>query len=359
MIHKILSNKILTIGPDYINHRGGIGAVIEIYSKYFENFKFLASFKVGSALHKLIFFFVFIFKLFWKLIFDRWIKIIHIHGASYGSFIRKFICFIIAKYIFRKKVIYHIHGAEYHLFHSRSNGFIKKMVQIFINNVDYIICLSTAWKSFFETNFNPNKIEIVPNIIDYPSLSSIEREKKILTFLFLGIIGNRKGVFDLLEVISANKEKYSGKIKLVIGGNGETDRLTEIIKKQKLESLVNFVGWITNDEKNAWLQRADIYILPSYNEGLPISILEAMSYGQAIISTKVGGIPEIVIPNENGILIEPGNSQQLESAINFFIENHHLVDNYGEKSKFLVKKHLPDSVLKKLNSIYETLLKDE
>ena len=359
MLSKYPSEKILTIGPDYHNHRGGIGAVIEIYSKYFVDFKFLASFKVGSTLFKSIFFAGFLLKLFLKLIIDRRIKIIHIHGASYGSFIRKFICFIIAKYIFQKKVIYHIHGAEYHLFYSCSNGFIKSLIKLFINNTDCIICLSIAWKNFFESNFNPNKIEIVPNIIDYPSLSSIEREKSILTFLFLGIIGNRKGVFDLLEVISANKDKYSGKIKLVIGGNGETDRLTQIIKEHNLKDLIEFVGWITKEEKNAWLQRADIYILPSYNEGLPISILEAMSYGKAIISTKVGGIPEIVIPSENGILIEPGNSQQLESAIDFFIENHHIIDNYGEKSKSLVKKHLPYSVLDKLSLIYETLLNDE
>ena len=100
---KEISQHILTIGPDYRNHRGGIGAVIEIYSKYFEKFKFLPSFKVGSALFKSIFFISFVFKLTFKLIFDRKIKIVHIHGASYGSFFRKFICFAIAKYIFRKK----------------------------------------------------------------------------------------------------------------------------------------------------------------------------------------------------------------------------------------------------------------
>lgn len=359
MLSKYPSEKILTIGPDYHNHRGGIGAVIEIYSKYFVDFKFLASFKVGSKLYKSIFFIYFILKLIIKLIYDHKIKIIHIHGASKGSFIRKFICFIITKYIFKKKVIYHIHGGGFADFYRNGNKINRFMIKLFIEHTDVVVCLSESWKSYYTNNFKPKKIFITHNIIDYPSISIYQKERNHLTFLFLGLVCNAKGIFDLVKVISTNKEKYIGKIKLVIGGNGETDRLTKIIKNYNLEDLVEFVGWITKEEKNVWLQKANVYILPSYNEGLPISILEAMSYGQAIISTKVGGIPEIVLPNENGILIEPGNSQQLESAIDFFIENHHIIDNYGEKSKSLVKKHLPYSVLDKLSLIYETLLNDE
>ncbi len=358
-IPKYISVQILTIGPDYHNHRGGIGAVIEIYSKYFDRFNFLPSFKVGSTLFKSIFFIGFIFKLCWKLIFDRRIKIIHIHGASYGSFFRKFFCFVISKYIFRKKVIYHIHGGGFADFYNSSNIIIKHIIKLFIEHANAIICLSESWKMFYTNNFNQRKIFITRNIIDYPSISVCQKEKNQVIFLFLGLVCNAKGIFDLVQVLSNNKEKYSGKIKLIIGGNGETDLLTEIIKEQKLEGLVNFVGWITNDEKKAWLQKADVYILPSYNEGLPISILEAMSYGQAIISTNVGGIPEIVIPKQNGIIIEPGNLVEIELAIDFFIEHSETIEMYGQESKRIVKKHLPDFVTSELDTIYKSLLNNE
>jgi len=171
--------------------------------------------------------------------------------------------------IFFEKIIYHIHGAEYHLFYSHNNKFVKKLIAIFINNADDIICLSIGWENFFKSNFNPKRLISFQIIIDYPSLSNIEKEQNFKTFLFLGMIGDRKGIFDLFQVISNNKGKYNGKLKLIIGGNGETVRLIEKIKENKLEELIEFVGWIKRNEKMNGLQKADIYILPSYNEGLP------------------------------------------------------------------------------------------
>jgi len=354
-----LSSKILTIGPDYHNHRGGIEAVIEIYSKYFENFKFIATYKEGSVIYKSLIFFFSIFYFLKKIIFDRKIELIHIHGASYGSFVRKFICFLIAKYLFKKKIIYHIHGGEFHLFYLQGNLTKKKIISIFINNADCIICLSSRWMSFIKINFNPKKIEIIPNIIDFPSFSTIEKNDSRLTFLFLGLIGNRKGIFDLINVIANNKHLYSDKIKLVIGGNGEVERLKNLIKDLQIEGLVEFVGWIAKEQKNNWLQKSDVYILPSYNEGLPISILEAMSYGQAIISTNVGGIPEVVLPGKNGIIIEPGNYNEIENAINFFIQYPEKIEIYGKESIKIAKKHLPDQVINELTIIYKYVLGDE
>jgi glycosyltransferase involved in cell wall biosynthesis len=359
ILSRRISQKVLTIGPDYKNHRGGIGSVIETYSAYYEKFQFIASYKVGSLFYKTYIFIRCVFSLFLQLVFNRNIRVVHIHGASYGSFYRKFILFLIAKFVFGKKVIYHIHGAEYHLFYSRSNLLIKKLITVFISRTDCVICLSERWKKYFKTIITTKRIEIVYNIVDYPIKSIIDKDRSILTFLFLGMICKRKGIFDLLEVISSDKEKYYGKIKLIIGGNGEVNKLQDIINKKHLNRIVEFVGWISHKEKANWLQKADIFILPSFNEGLPVAILEAMSYGQAIISTNVGGIPEIVIPEENGILIEPGNLIEIKAAIDFFIEHKEKAIQFGQESLHKVKKHLPDSVIPKLATIYESLLNDK
>lgn len=351
-----ISNSILTIGPDYRNHRGGIGAVLEVYSKYFENFKFLATYNVGSVLFKSFYFFYFLLLFFSRLVFDPSIRIVHIHGASRGSFARKFICFLFAKYVFKKKIIYHIHGAEYHLFYNESNRFVKRLVSNLIDNSDTIVCLSNAWKDFFKANFNPKRIVIVANVIDNPCITSENEEIDTVKFLFLGQIGKRKGIFDLLQVIIANREKYKGKVKIVIGGNGEIDRLHKTILEQGLTELVEFKGWVSNEEKIKCLQEANIYVLPSYNEGLPISVLEAMSYGKAIISSNVGGISEIVIPEKNGILVEPGNLDEIGKAIDYFIENPHKINTFGDESKKIAIKHLPYSVMPELTAIYTQLL---
>lgn len=353
-IPKHLSKQILTIGPQHLNHRGGVGAVIDIYSKYFDEFKYIKSQKPGSKLIKSVTFIQCLIFLCWKLLFDVHIKIIHIHGASRGSFYRKYMIFLLAKYLFRKKVFYHIHGAEYHLFYTKSNTFVKKRIAKLINSADGIICLSTKWKEFFESNFKPKKIFIVSNIIDYPVHDASKRIGNKLTFLFLGQIGERKGIFDILSVLIKNKRKYEGKLRLVIGGNGQVDKLNEIISTNGLQKIVSFVGWISKADKAKWLQKSHVYILPSYNEGLPISILEAMSYGHPIIATSVGGIPEIVKPEKNGILIEPGSLAQIENAIDFFLQNPKKIKSYGGVSRELVKKHLPKSVISELVNIYYT-----
>ena len=145
-----------------------------------------------------------------------------------------------------------------------------------------------------------------------------------------------------------------GKAIFYIGGNGETEKLVELINSYSLENIVEFIGWVSKDKKTEYFNKSDGYILPSYNEGLPISILEAMSYELPIISTNVGGIPEIVDSN-NGALIEPGNKKQLKEAIFFAINNPLEFRNRGKESAKRVSKHLPENVKNVLVNIYDYL----
>jgi len=354
-----LTSKILTVGPDYRNHRGGVGAVIEVYSHYFERFNFIPSYKPGSGLYKVAVFILGLIKISYTLLTNREIAIIHIHGASYGSFYRKYIIFIIGKYVFRKKIIYHIHGGGFQIFYNKANPLSKRLIKKFLSQSDIVICVSQSWYVYFKQNFKFKVLGVLPNIIDYPTILGETSKMDYITFLFLGLICDEKGIFDLLKVIDKNQEQYRGKIKLLIGGNGETHRLLDLIEKQQINDIVQFLGWITKEEKIDALNKADMYILPSYNEGLPISILEAMSYGSAIISTNVGGISEIVRNKENGLIIEPGNLDQLEQSLCFFLEHPEVIKEYGTISQKLVLDFLPDSVMGKLSDIYKTVLMNE
>jgi glycosyltransferase involved in cell wall biosynthesis len=351
-----MSSKILTVGPDYRHHRGGVGAVIEVYSKYYQVFNFIASYKVGSSFYKIIVFFLSTIKLTSTLIFKREIKIVHIHGASFGSFYRKFIVFLISKYLFGKKVVYHVHGGGFPVFYNKSDIFSKRLIRSFLANADVVICLSQSWNYYFTTNLRIKKLVILPNIIDLPEKISNIVKSDITTFLFFGLICKEKGIFDLVKVIAGNKDKYKNKIKLLIGGNGEIQYLKELIQRYQIEEMVEFMGWVVNDEKKRVLNNSDVFILPSYNEGVPISILEAMSYGKAIIATNVGGIPEIVKLNWNGLMIEPGKPDQIEQAIDSLLKNPKLIKEFGENSEQMVQKHLPHSVIMELEAIYKSIL---
>jgi glycosyltransferase involved in cell wall biosynthesis len=228
-----------------------------------------------------------------------------------------------------------------------------------LGSADAVICLSQSWREYYKQNFKTNKLIVLPNIIDYPVKTEVFANSSRITFLFLGLICEAKGIFDLIEVIASNKERYRGRIKLLIGGNGEVERLQDLIRKLNIEDMVEFLGWITNKEKANVLTNTDIYILPSYYEGLPISILESMSYGKAIISTNVGGIPEIVRNKENGLLINPGELKQIEQSLDFFLENPGLIKEFGTISEHMVQGYLPNSVLNELINLYKSLLSNE
>lgn len=354
-----LASKILTVGPDYRNPRGGIGVVIRFYSNNFEIFKFISTYKYGSGISKVFGFLRALFQIFFKLLSDRKIKVIHIHGASYGSFYRKFIVFLIGKYLFRKKIVYHIKGGGYQTFYNKSYRLSKRFIKLFLRKADVIICLSQFWMEYFNSTYKTKELIILPNMIDYPEKQKIDKSPEVITFLFFGLITEAKGIFDLIQVIAANKNKYRGKIKLLIGGNGKVEKLLSLIKENEIEDIVVFLGWVNGEKKVNALNRADVYILPSYIEGSPVSILEAMSYGLPIISTKVGGIPELVKNKENGLLIDAGNLEQIEMALDWFVTSPELLGKYGAISEQLVQKHLPAAVLKKLIDVYQLALRSE
>jgi glycosyltransferase involved in cell wall biosynthesis len=353
------SSKVLTIGPDYMNHRGGVGAVIALYSKYYDVFNFIPSYKVGSTIYKNYVFFISIIKLVSLLISNWKIKLIHIHGASYGSFYRKFIIFAISKFVFRKKIIYHIHGGGFKEFYNTRDVISKCMIKTLLANTDIVICLSQSWYEYFRKNFKTKSLAILPNIIDYPEIVQNTKKTSSINFLFFGLICKAKGTFDLINVIAKNKESYRGRVKLIIGGNGEIQELMTLINNNHIEDIVEFLGWVDSNKKVAVLNNTDVLILPSYNEGLPISILEAMSYGKAVIATRVGGIPEIVKQNMNGLLVEPGNLVQIEQSINNFLEHPELVKKFGVISEQMAQKHMPHIVLKELEGFYKSILSNE
>lgn len=360
LLKEPVSKKILTIGPDYKEHKGGIGAIIEVYQSFFECFNFVPSYRgYNSNLLKSGFFLKQIFVLTKVLLENKKIEIVHIHGSHGGSFYRKFILFLIAKKVFKKKIVYHIHSGTYNSFYFSSSKLQKKLIRYFVGNADALIGLAPYWGKFLSDNFECKKAPfIINNVIHKPdTVSSLEINNQFpcLNLLFLGKIGHNKGIFDLVEMLEKRKDFFSDKIKLYIGGDGDTEKLKNIISKQGLDNLITYVGWVDNEKKRDLFLKTHIYILPSYNEGLPISVLEAMSYALPVIATPVGGIPEVVENNINGILVTPGDQDTLESALCFFLKNTDKIKEYGIRSLAKVQSHFPDYVSRQLEELYKSL----
>lgn len=341
---------VLYIGPAYKDHRGGIGAVLSVYASHIRPFKFIRTYSYGNPLQKAAVYIGAVFTLVWKLITDRDIRIVHIHSASRGSFLRKSVMVMIAR-LFRKKVIIHIHGAEFHLFYEEARRY-RWFLQFILRRADMVICLSDRWKDFFSGHFRLKKLAIVKNVMEEPlTPASPYKKGQRINLLFLGAVGDRKGIFDLLEVLRL-KNGLRDRVTLTIGGNGEIERLNRSIIDYRLGDHVQYAGWVKNGSKNELLHQCDVYVLPSYNEGLPISILEAMAYGKAVISTTVGGIPEIVRPGYNGWLFEPGDKTALGKILEDALADPARLEQYGRNSLLISKEYSPDAVFDTLRKLY-------
>ncbi|MEO8583124.1 MAG: glycosyltransferase family 4 protein, partial [Flavitalea sp.] len=272
---------------------------------------------------------------------------------SRGSFMRKSILLLIGK-LFGKKVILHMHGGGFEKFYDRSQ--IKPYIRFIISKADMIICLSELWRNYYASTFKLKRLAIVNNVIEAApdSLPVIQRNGHV-NLLFLGLISDKKGIFDLLDVLNSGGTELNNTITVTIAGNGETERLEKVIHDNHSDGSVKYAGWVNGEQKSSLLNACDAYILPSYFEGLPISILEAMAYGKPVIATDVGGIPEIVKPGYNGWLFKAGDRPALEEILNEVIENKNLLRQYGHNSLELSKNYTPKAVFASLNLLYSQL----
>lgn len=353
-----ISKHIAMTGVEYRNnHPGGISAVVQYWAKYFEKLQFYPTFKEGTKLTKLLVFCRSYVFLFFRLLIDKKLEIVHVHTAAGSDFRRSAKIVELAKK-FNKKVVLHSHASQFKVYFSEVDDNTRQWIIRTLRKADVLIALSESWKEWFkQIGVSSDKITILHNITVYPKIENPNRKADTpIRFLFMGEIGHRKGVFDIIRALTNHREDLENRIELRIGGNKNEERLLSAIRNGGLEKMVRFEGFVTGEKKIELLNWADVYILPSFNEGLPISILEAMSYSMPIISTPVGGIPEVV-DVENGIFVTPGDEIEIYKAMKFYVENIDQIEIQGRESYKKVKTYLPDYVLNHLKCIYEDLLK--
>lgn len=356
IIPKEISDHVVMTGVAYENnHPGGISAVVQYWSRYIDGLQYYPTFKEGSNITKIAVYLKSLFALRYKLTTDKNVRILHAHTAAGTDFKRTAVVVNLAK---KKglKVVLHSHASSFKVFYQDSNEKKKDWIKGILNKADVLIALSESWKQYFMGLGVPeDKIIILHNITAYPQIKEVDKHEGKVRLLFMGEIGQRKGVFDLLRAIGNHKDELKDKLELRIGGNKMEDKLRATISEYGIGDFVHFEGFVTGGKKIELLNWANVYILPSFNEGLPISILEAMSYKMPIISTPVGGIPEVV-DESNGVLVTPGNDEEIYSAIRKYVDNFDLFEKQGASSFKKVETYMPDYVLNHLKMIYEKLL---
>ncbi len=229
----------------------------------------------------------------------------------------------------------------------------------------HVICQSREAAESFARIFpkHKGKTVVIANWIDTKEYQAIAEQRKIhaasksrrnasTVFLFLGWLEPNKGVHDLLAAakILANAGLD---FRLRIGGSGSQHGLLEKMALDlNLAQQVEFLGWIAGAAKKSVMGDADVLVLPSYSEGMPNSVLEGMAAALPVIATNVGGIPSLVIAGKTGLLVKPGQPQELAVAMQRLIENPEERIKMGlEGAAKVEQEHSVEQAWKKIGAI--------
>lgn len=282
------------------------------------------------------------------------ISIAHLHTAERGSFFRKAILVRTFK-LFGVKTVMHHHAAEFEQFYKELSERKKKYVNHTLEMVDVNIVLSKNLISMITNKAPKARVEVLYNAVSVPKSNEYDLDTNHI--LFLGRLGKRKGTYDLLQAIKNIDNKIPEKYKFDLCGDGEIDEVKKKIKELQLEKRIDFVGWVDIEKKKEILRKVCINVLPSYNEGLPMSILETMALGIPNIATNIASIPEVIEDGINGFLIKPGDVYALSESILALINNRLLRNQFSEKSYELIKNRFSlDVNIAHLKEIYQEII---
>lgn len=282
------------------------------------------------------------------------VDIMHLHTAERGSFYRKAFLVQISN-IFGVKTIMHHHGAEFEIFYDSLSKKKKDYVNRILNLVDVNIVLSKRLVPMIRNKAPEANVVVLYNAVNAYCENPYNLNAK--NILFLGRLGERKGVYDLLSAIKKMDADIDKDIMFYLCGDGEIDKVKERITELEIEHRIAHVGWIDGKQKEMFISKTMINVLPSYNEGLPMTILETMAYGIPNVSTAVASIPEVLHDNENGFLICPGEVERLVECIKELINRIDLRKSFSEKSFLLIKSSFSlDASMKEVSGIYKTLI---
>lgn len=348
--------KVLMIGAGR-DVRGGVSSVVNSYydaglDKLCE-LTYLPTMEDGSKLKKLL------VAAGARVRFECLVKkndILHVHMSADNSFYRKAV-FIRKAHKEGKKIIIHMHGSTFDLFYKeRCNDAQKQQVREIFAMADKVIALSEDWKEFLaEYICDAHKIVVIYNAVKIPE--AYPKDYANRKMLFLGILGQRKGTYDLIDVLPEIISKYPDS-HIYFGGDGERKQAERLCKEKGIADYVTFLGWVRGTEKEKLLKECSIYVLPTYHEGMPMSILEAMSYGMAVVSTYVGGIPHIITDNENGLLCEAGDKVALQEKLLKLLKDENLRERLGQNAyRMMARKFDVKENVKRVYGIYEELCK--
>ncbi|MCR4303423.1 MAG: glycosyltransferase family 4 protein [Gallionella sp.] len=202
-----------------------------------------------------------------------------------------------------------IHGGDFHQVFERAGGMQRWLIRLILRSATRLVVLSEEWRSRVTAIEPRTAIEVIPNPVDcsaYERLAS-RPPRQCRRILFLANFCERKGHFDAIKAVAKLAPEFPNLV-LALGGD-DRDPGTRILLEQEalqcgIRDRIEFLGTVSGDTKEQAIRDADVLILPSHTENMPVSIIEGMAAALPVIATAVGAIPEMIKDGETGFVIE-------------------------------------------------------
>ena len=316
------------------------------------NIRHVATHRDGSALTKVIQFAISLPIFVWHLAVGR-PSVVHLHVASNGSFFRKFILSLFAQ-AFGVPVIAHVHGGYFHEFYANSPVMVQRAVRHLLARSSAVITLGATWAERLSAIEPGAAVHVIPNSARSNELVEQPGVGEPVRVLFLGRIEKNKGTFDLIDawqkMLAEHGEEPTPVLTIV--GDGEVDGARELVHRLGLNDTIEITGWVAPNDVPAIVRSAQILVLPSYFEGQPMAILEAMANGLCVIASRVGGIPDL-IDDSCGILLPPGEVDLLARSLHDVIADGQMRVALGSAGLTRVRQEFDvDVVWRRFDELY-------
>ena len=253
---------------------------------------------------------------------------IHIHSPSH-HFLGNAVYMLLAG-LAGTKVLLHLHGNDWNFFYVNASLFKRRLLRAGLRLASRIIVLQRVWQEQIEGLQVPARVSVIPNmapprITPDPILlqetrkwAGLEPDDFLVLMVGAGIMGRDKGFFDLVKAVPLIiREEES--VRFVLAGAeeqpGQMAKAKEIVAGENLDRWIRLVGNIDRERVYLLMEIASVFLLPSYIEGMPIGIIEAMRSGTVVIATPVGAIPDMIADGISGMLIPVEDPHAIARAV--------------------------------------------
>lgn len=274
----------------------------------------------------------------------------HVHVTVRGSMYRKTLLAVLAVAL-RRPFILHVHAGaiELEAFHARLGPVRRAALRWAFRSAARVLAVSGASGQVLEERYGAPPVEILPNAVEQVAAgpASPPDPGRPPRILFMGGFANPvKGGSVLVEALPALGAACP-RARVDLAGPGEPPPALATG-----QGHVRWLGWLDEDAKRAALAAADLFVLPSTSEGLPVALLEAMAHGKGIVATRVGGVPEVMEHGRQGLLVPPGDPGALARALAELAGDPGRARALGAGARWRAAELAPERIAERLDALY-------